>query len=146
MARNLDFQRELEAAMGRKKLNQAEVVRRTGISQGWIHSMVRNGKVPSRETLLQLVSGLELDTAERARLFTAAGYSDVEVLASSLELSPAAVEIARGADRLSPDDQELVRRLIDDPQRLHGIRLLITTSGGRVMTGAGVSSALCPSA
>src|SRR2546423_1280832 len=125
MPKDPAFQRELEAFMARRNLRQADVVRLTGVSQAWINSMVRSGKVPWGEPLTQLVAGRDGDPGDRARLFPAAGYSDVEVVAASLELPPAAVELARGAARLSPEDLALVRRLIDEPQRLHGLRLLI---------------------
>ncbi len=112
MARSRSFHDELAAVMARKKVNQAEIVRRTGISQGWVNSMVRNGQIPSRETLGQLADGLDLDSQERWRLYIAAGYHEDREESET----PWPAKVRRVADtlcRLRDEELEAVERMAD---------------------------------
>jgi transcriptional regulator with XRE-family HTH domain len=117
------FQQELIALMRRLELSQADIGRRTGISSAWLSQMVKNGKVPSRESVRQLVEGLDLGYEDRARLYAAAGYAaDAEVPGGTLPQP--VVSLAMELAPLSPRQLEVVRWLARDPQRLDGIALL----------------------
>jgi transcriptional regulator with XRE-family HTH domain len=119
------FQDELLAIMREQRVTQADIVRRTGVSSGWVSSMVRSGRVPSRETIETMVEGLGLNAAQSSRLLGAAGYSSPHVTASGAELPSPVADVAWEMTGLSPKQLETVRRLVEQPERIDAIAALL---------------------
>lgn len=57
--------------------SDVEVADITGVSQPWINQ-IKNGRMPSRETLALLADRLHAPTSLRGRLFRFLGYADPE--------------------------------------------------------------------
>jgi len=105
--------------------SQSQIVERTGISPSYVHALVVKGTVPSREKLVQLVDGLALSPADRGKLFAAAGYASEEASVGD-EVFPAdVVAVAREMVPLSPQQRETVRRLIQHPERIDALGMLL---------------------
>lgn len=126
MTREKPFQRELAALVRQMDLTQSELARRADLSQSYVSGMVKSGSAPTRNVVLQIADGLELDFEMRGRLLRAAGYADEagDTPEGGQPLPRPVVTLAQEAVGLSPTRLEVVRWLLQDPQRIDGIALL----------------------
>lgn len=114
-----EFRRTVrEAAGGRSQRDIAEL---TGISQPYINQ-VMNGRIPSREVLLRIAAGLEVEPNLRSRLMALAGYADD---AAQGDLDPEARAFAFQFQGLEPKEREIVRSLMSQRDKLRHVGGLI---------------------
>lgn len=119
------FQREIAGLISRLGITQTELAQRADLSQSYVSGMVRVGVIPTREVVLKIADGLELDYKDRAKLLKSAGYADETNLDEESEALPQPlVSLVRDADGLNPNRIETLRWLLQDPARLDGIALL----------------------
>lgn len=123
MGEQRDFRQELVGLMRRLQLTQADVVRRTGLSSGWVSQMVRNGKVPSRAVVQLMTDRLELGYDDRARLFAAAGYAADEAVTPD-GLPQPVISLALELAPLSQKRLDVMRWLAQEPTRIDSIAAL----------------------
>ena len=120
MAVNSHFKSVLRTVVGKRTVG--EVVESTGISTAYVHNMLAQGRVPSPEKLAQLSDGLNLTPEDRERVFEAAGYGRL-LHRPVPERDPRRRVVP--VDHLTPEQEEIVRRLIEDPERVNALGLLL---------------------
>lgn len=110
---NNRFQDELLTLVGRRR--QQEIAEDTGLSQSYLSNMLRNGRMPSRSTVIKIAEGLRLGPEERERLFRAAGFSDPlaeeGVSGAALAWPQRVAEVADVLCRLREEDLEIIQAM-----------------------------------
>lgn len=103
-----------------------DVAAGVGLSHSTVYDMLK-GHVPSFRTVEQFAEGEGLEPKVRAELFTAAGFVAPGQSVPD-GLSPSVAEVAQLMGRLSPERLDVVRALLEQPQRLDGVGLLLRKS------------------
>ena len=69
-----DFLKFVETAIEAKGLSKANVINHANLERTYGYQILRGARKPSRDKLIQLAFGLQLNTEEAAKMFKLAGY------------------------------------------------------------------------
>ena len=118
----------MEEALASMPLREAGV--KTGVAHAIIWDMLKEGKIPRRETFVLIVNGLQVNPDLRDRLFAAVGHVDTGANRPGNEERPLSRDEAdlliHGFSELREPDRALVLELIgrlrrSEPEKKGGV-------------------------